>query len=660
MRSAHYGLRQGLYLLLLTLALVPWATCEHRNPLLLVYTGVHREQALDVWALTQHLVLTKGYEAVVLTPDSLATEIRETAGTVPDELGRQECSNSAINVITYASVSFEEYQPHGRGTIRELTGRLDFHLASCAGLLLNRTLIDGLTKRFTVMLGVAMDPCSTFLADKLKIRRRAVYDDGSSTSMLWGVLMGRGHPTSHVASYGTALGGGGAMTLYERTANLLQYMRLQLWRRRVYGARLAAFRQRHRLTGPWLSGHGGGGGGAPCHLRGQVVITGADWGLVEPQPLPPEVKLVGPLRAGPGGPATAALAAAAAGVEDPTASAAAAGVAGNAGEEVPAAPAAPPAAPPAVAGPLPAELAAHVAAAERGLVVICFPQDYRPPLRALLALAEAVIDLRLHIVWQAPEQDIARLRQLYLPLKHARHVLLLPPPLPLGPLLAHPQVVTLVTAASVQSLYQAIYHAKPVVAVPLSAVQEDLAARLAALGAGQRLSRDELEGGAASFRVSVALERMRNVYSYTQAMQQLSTQLRATLGSVSALDRAADWVHYTASLDDAGRQFLVPRSAPALAAGEAGGGSSSSGLGGGGGCMGSLEAVNAASYIVLIVAAVTAAGLAVLVVHVCTRVPPPAAPKRRGAVTAGPGAAAAGARGGSGGGGGGALKAKDE
>ncbi len=67
----------------------------------------------------------------------------------------------------------------------------------------------------------------------------------------------------------------------------------------------------------------------------QVIITGADWGLLEPQPLPPPVKLVGPLRAG-------AL--------DGRGS----------------------------ASPLePPELAAFVSAADTGIVVICFPPDYR-------------------------------------------------------------------------------------------------------------------------------------------------------------------------------------------------------------------------------------------------------------------------------------------
>lgn len=86
----------------------------------------------------------------------------------------------------------------------------------------------------------------------------------------------------------------------------------------------------------------------------------------------------------------------------------------------------------------------------------------------------------------------------------------LPCPVPRPPSTSFPP---LAARAPLQAIYAAIYAAKPVMAVPLNAAQEDLVARLAALGAGQRLSRAELEGGAASYRVSVAIERMSNVYS---------------------------------------------------------------------------------------------------------------------------------------------------
>ncbi|GLC48542.1 hypothetical protein PLESTB_000109300 [Pleodorina starrii] len=582
-----------------------------------------------MWVLVEYLVSSRGYEAVVLAPEPLAVDFRHAAGSGTDEeLGGEECrASGSLTTVTYPSVSFEEYHVDTRGAIHELTTMLDFHLANCASLLLNRTLVDSLIKRqFGVILGVATDPCSTLLADKLGIRRRAAYDDGAAASLLWGVLLGQGHFTSHVASYGTRLGGG-AMSLYERVRNVVQYHRLQLWHSRVYEQRLAAFRRRHRLGGlaaplePGSEGESEGRGkpkGTPaCHLRGQVVITGADWGLLEPQPLPPAIKLVGPLRAAPH-PAA------------PTPALGAGGGGAGAGAGADGA-AAPPGSGP--GSPLqPPELAAHLAGAETGVVVICFPPDYRLPLRALLAIAEAVIDLKQRIVWQAAAADIARVRQLYPPLKHARHVLLLPS-LPLGELLAQPQVVSLVTAGSVQAIYAALYAAKPVMAVPLNGAQEDLVARLAALGAGQRLSRQELEGGAASYRVSMAIERMSNVYSFTQSMQLLSTQLRATHGSQSSLERAAAWVDYTASLDQAGRQYLIPRSALAgSAAGGSGGGGGGAGAGagapaagGGGGCMAPLEAANAAAYGILAAAGLGAAGLVAWVVHVCTRVPPPPA-----------------------------------
>ncbi|EFJ45314.1 hypothetical protein VOLCADRAFT_94406 [Volvox carteri f. nagariensis] len=636
MISIQFTVLRGLCVL----SLLHVVKADAPRPSLLVFTGVHREQAIDVWALTNHLVSSRGYVAQVLAPEPLAEDFRQTAGIEAGKPGHEDCRSTSLTLVAYPSISFEEYHVDSRGAIHELTGMLDFHLANCAGLITNRTLVDLLSRQnFTAMLGVAMDPCSTLLADKLKIRRRAAYDDGAATSLLWGILLGQGIPTSHVAAYGTRLGGGD-MSLMQRIHNVVQYHRLQLWHRRVYEPRLAAFRQRHRLwalPAPVVPGSEGGEGGLgpagvrpgasrgrpACHLRGQVVITGADWGLVEPQPLLPQVKMVGPIRAAlPEAPVTLAPAVGpkAEAMESDAAATAAGSVAGvSAASAVAAATPASLLQPP--------ELAAHVAGAETGVVVIYLPSDYRLPLRALLAMAEAVIDLKQRIVWQAAAADIARVRQLYLPLKHARHVLMLPS-LPLRELMAHPKVVSLVTAGSVQAIYAALYVGKPVMAVPLNTAQEGLAARLAALGAGQRLSRAELEGGAASYRVSVAIERMSNVYSFTQSMQLLSTQLRATLGSQSPLERAAAWVDYTISLDEAGRQYLVPRSIPAgsHSGGNGVGGGIGTGApaaGGGGGCMAPLEAANAAAYGMLAAAGLGSAALVALVVHVCTRVPPP-------------------------------------
>ncbi|PNW86292.1 hypothetical protein CHLRE_02g080500v5 [Chlamydomonas reinhardtii] len=580
----------GLTGLCLALGFVLTTTAS-RNNQLLVFPGVHREQALDILALTEYLVETRHYDAYVLVPDPLfpgfedsAIEPRSSNEDAEDDAAeaRGECTlednvrPGSLTLIRYHSVGFEEYQAQAKDSISELTSVLDFHLANCASLMVNRTLMDSLAKPaggggapFTAMLGVATDPCAALLADRLRIRRRAAYDDGSATSLLWGVLLGQGHATSHVAAYGTGLGGGGSMGLYQKTRNVLQYYKVQMWHARVYGPRVAAFRSRHRVRPLY----GEGPRPLPCHMKGQVIITGADWGLLEPQPLPPAVKLVGPLRAGPSQ-AAAAL--------------------------------------------QPPELAAHVAAAEHGVAVIAFPPDYRPPLRALLAVAEAVLDLKQHIVWQASAADIARVKQVYLPLKHARKVLMMPD-VPVQDLLAHANVVSIITAGSVQAIYAAIYAAKPVMAVPLNAAQEDLVARLAALGAGQRLSRAELEGGAASYRVSVAIERMSNVYSFTASMQQLSTQLRAALGRTTALERAAAWVDYTAALDDLGRQYLQPLQAATGAAAPA--------AGGGGGCMGLVAATNTMAYLVIVGVGVGAAVLAGLVFHICTRVPPP--PKRK-------------------------------
>lgn len=65
------------------------------------------------------------------------------------------------------------------------------------------------------------------------------------------------------------------------------YCRLQWWYKHVLQAKLTAFRQRYRV---------------PEHAAcpGPVLtITGADWGFIEPQPISPTVKMVGPIEAWP-------------------------------------------------------------------------------------------------------------------------------------------------------------------------------------------------------------------------------------------------------------------------------------------------------------------------------------------------------------------------
>jgi hypothetical protein len=87
----------------------------------------------------------------------------------------------------------------------------------------------------------------------------------------------QGVPTSHVAAFGSRLGGGRRMGLAQRTANLLQAIRLARWRRRVLRPSVDAFRLRFGLPGDSLE---------PCRLREQARRVARKFDSIVPaQPL---------------------------------------------------------------------------------------------------------------------------------------------------------------------------------------------------------------------------------------------------------------------------------------------------------------------------------------------------------------------------------------
>lgn len=57
----------------------------------------------------------------------------------------------------------------------------------------------------------------------------------------------------------------------QKTRNVLQYYKVQMWHARVYGPRVAAFRSRHRVRPLY----GEGPRPLPCHMKGQVGLLGA-------------------------------------------------------------------------------------------------------------------------------------------------------------------------------------------------------------------------------------------------------------------------------------------------------------------------------------------------------------------------------------------------
>ncbi len=86
-----------------------------------------------------------------------------------------------------------------------------------------------------------------------------------------------------------------------------------------------------------------------------------------------------------------------------------------------------------------APLPAH---ASHRLLLACRPPPplRRLPFRALLAIAESILDLEQRVVWQISDADMQRVLQAYTPLKHAAHHIFHAPRIPLQDLLGHPHV----------------------------------------------------------------------------------------------------------------------------------------------------------------------------------------------------------------------------
>lgn len=179
----------------------------------------------------------------------------------------------------------------------------------------------------------------------------------------------------------------------------------------------------------------------------------------------------------------------------------------------------------------------------------------RLPLRAHMAMAEAVLDLKQRVVWQLALPEHEQLLAAYLPLRHAKHSILVQQHLPMHTVLSHPNVHSLVSDGSMQSIHAAIFYAKPLAAVALNAEQRDNVARLTVLGIGRQLERSEIETGLASFRLSIALERLTNVYSYKQRIQTLSVRMHASLPlGATPMQRAAEAIDFVLTMAQAQQQ----------------------------------------------------------------------------------------------------------
>eukprot|EP00195_Chlamydomonas_chlamydogama_P017139 CAMPEP_0202897620 /NCGR_PEP_ID=MMETSP1392-20130828/6338_1 /ASSEMBLY_ACC=CAM_ASM_000868 /TAXON_ID=225041 /ORGANISM="Chlamydomonas chlamydogama, Strain SAG 11-48b" /LENGTH=537 /DNA_ID=CAMNT_0049583305 /DNA_START=16 /DNA_END=1626 /DNA_ORIENTATION=+ len=448
-----------------------------------------------------------------LDQDAHAIEEDDTDSEVKARTCQPSSSSSHVtnvaqdmDMILYEGIRIEEFIPakEADSIHTALKRRMDFSLSNCDGLLHNSSLMNTLREaRFDMAFGDSSDFCFWPLSDALGIPR-VDYDTLGSHSTPY-LLYGMQQPVGYVPTQGAGLAGG-PMTLPERFHNVWHYLQLYWARTFIVKRRLSAFRRKHqglylrqqmeeeeqrRRKKPSSSSQpsrASSGGSVLC-------ISALDWAFQEPHPIPPLVHYVGPVQ-------------------------------------------------PEAPRPLPQHLEDFVVSAPQGCVVVSFVHGYHMLKQSMTAMAAAFTELHMRVVWHLPATSKAQLLDMYPAIKHARNVMITSS-VPRNDLLGHPAVLAIMTDGSIHSIQEAIYHGKPIYAVPLSLEQRDVVARMVRLGLGTHLDRGKLERGV-GYLVELNLQKISSSGgAFRRRAERFSKRMRAAAERLgSAADRAATLIEY--------------------------------------------------------------------------------------------------------------------
>jgi glucuronosyltransferase len=241
--------------------------------------------------------------------------------------------------------------------------------------------------------------------------------------------------------------------------------------------------------------------------RARLLLVGTAQAFEFPRPLPPFVKLVGPLMAAP-------------------------------------------------AKPLPADLEAALGGSgPRGAAFVSFGSMFVLTQEAeVRALASALASLNRTVLWRiSPEQ---------LPPGMALGELRLPARVrpvgwaPQNDVLGSPHLGVFITHAGVNSVQEAAYHGVPVVCVPFVGEQLDNAAAAEYHGFGVTVARESLaaQGDAAASELVRAVDAVARGPGYRQRAGEMQRLMRAHPRSAAAV--ASDWVEYALAMPAGGGMGL--------------------------------------------------------------------------------------------------------
>jgi len=146
------------------------------------------------------------------------------------------------------------------------------------------------------------------------------------------------------------------------------------------------------------------------------------------------------------------------------------------------------------------------------------------------ALVEGLSDTRFQVIWSLPKSQQHILPSLPSSFRIEHFV-------PQQSVLSHPAVRAFVSHCGMNSINEALYWEKPLLALPFFGDQHYNAARVVDLGAALKLNKEHFN----SAEVRSKMDALLSIQSYTDAARRMSVVLKSTGG----LDKAADIVEST-------------------------------------------------------------------------------------------------------------------
>ncbi|CAK0754688.1 hypothetical protein CVIRNUC_002317 [Coccomyxa viridis] len=336
--------------------------------------------------------------------------------------------------------------------------------------------------------------CTPALSEMLQIPRVTVSNipivDPLHTT--WDRSTGRRMHVPNVLAHTPQVGTGFSshMSFRERVENVITYAAVGLidW---------VAFHRRIYL--PMSIEHGIDLGSKEALRRGVMHLFNTDFALEWPRALPPNVKLVGPLMPEP-------------------------------------------------AKPLPPDLQAFLdSSGEGGVVYVSLGTVCSIGAEEFRELASALSGLPAHVVWKASEADMpAGMHLGSLGLGSNVKVVQWAPQ---NDLLGSGRVRAFLTHGGINGLYEAAFHAVPLVGIPLIADQLDNVMKAVHRGFGLAVSP---KGGLRAADIDAALNMVLSEPSFKQAAVKLSKRLRSRTRTPA--QEAADWIQHV--LDTDGEPYL--------------------------------------------------------------------------------------------------------